>query len=96
MVISEAMYYSNYVIVTDCCDAYCDFIYDTNNCYGDIIENNNKEKLKQAILSAIENYESKIVIARQGSKFINKYFNWRVVAKDLEKYFMDINNEVVK
>lgn len=96
LVISEAMYYSNYVIVTDCCDAYCDFIYDTNNCYGDIIENNNKEKLKQAILSAIENYESKIVIARQGSKFINKYFNWRVVAKNLEKYFMDINNEVVK
>ena len=96
LVISEAMYYSNYVIVTDCCDAYNDFLYNTGCIYGDIIRNEDKEELKKAMISAIKNYDNKMHIAQEGSKFINENFNWNVVAKKLEKYFIDINNEVVK
>lgn len=96
LVILEAMYFENYPILTNCCDAYYDFLYDNSGSYGNIIKNDNKKELKQAIISAIENYDNKMNIAKQGSKFINENFNWNVVAKQLEQYFMDINNEVVK
>lgn len=96
LVILEAMYFENYPILTNCCDAYDDFIYGNSSNYGNIIKNDNKEELKQAIISTIENYDNKMNIAKQGSKFINEHFNWNIVAKQLEQYFMNINDEVVK
>lgn len=95
LVIIEAMYFKNYVILTNCCDAYHDFINNKNYKYGDIIQNENLEELKKAILLTLENYDNIIDIAKEGSVFIDKKFNWKVVAKILEKYFIDINNEVL-
>lgn len=96
LVILEAMYFKNYIILTNCCDAYYDFIYNIDCAYGDIVSNENKKELKESIISAIKDYDSKVSIAKESSKFINDRFNWNVVAKKLEQYFMDINNEVIK
>lgn len=87
LAITEAMYFSNYVIATNCCDAFKEMLYNENEKYGCIVENENIDAFKSALIYGISNINNNLDSAKQGSVFVNKNFNWNLIAHRLEDYF---------
>lgn len=90
LAITEAMYFSNYVIVTNCCDAFDEMLCNGREKYGLIVENENAEALKSALIYGISHIDDNLNSAKLGSDFINKNFNWKIIAHRLENYVDDI------
>lgn len=91
LVVSEAMHYANYVILTDVCDAFYDMT--ENGKYCTLIRSEDEKGLQEAILCFVNNYDKCMKLAKIGSKFVDNNFNWRSVSKSLEHYFCDLMNE---
>lgn len=90
LVICEAMNMANYIIATDCCDAFSDVLLNKNEIYGYIVDNENIESLRAGIVSVIDNIDDSILKARKGSIFVNQNFNWEILARKLDNYFDNI------
>lgn len=90
LVLSEAMYFANYPIVTNCCDAFNEMLCNKKEKYGLIVESENVEALKSAIIYGISHINDNFNSTKIGSDFINKNFNWKIIAHRLENYFDDI------
>ena len=90
LVLSEAMYFSNYAIVAECCDAFNEMLCNKKEKYGLIVQKENGDALKSAIIYGISNINNNLNSAKLGSDFINKNFNWKIIAHRLENYVDDI------
>ncbi len=92
LVIIEAMHFKNYTIVSNCCDAFEEFLINGNCKYGTIVANNNVEKFGDAIKDSLINIQYSKEMANYGSYFVNEYFDWKIISKRLEEYLMIKNN----
>ncbi len=88
LVLTEALHFSDFVIVTDCCKAFHDILLTEKDKLGVIIENQNVEALSNAICDSIINIKKNMHIAQKGKIFVDNNLNWNVVVKNLENYFM--------
>ncbi len=93
LVIPEAMFYSCYPIITDCFDAAREIVIDNR---GKVIENENEQELVDALLWAVNNFKEAIIKGEKAAIYTKENLIWEKLAKMLEKYFMEINNEVIK
>lgn len=93
LVIPEAMFYSCYPIITDCFDAAREIVIDSR---GKVIENENEQELVDALLWAVNNFKEAIIKGEKAAIYAKENLIWEKLAKMLEKYFMEINNEVIK
>lgn len=93
LVIPEAMFYSCYPIITDCFDAAREIVVDNR---GKVIENENEQELVDALLWAINNFKETIIKGEKAAIYAKENLIWKNLAKMLEQYIMNINNEVVR
>lgn len=84
LVLTEAIHFSAYSIVTKCCDAFEEIMIENNKLFGTILKREeNFACILKIVINDIENYKK---IAKQAAKSVDSRFNWDVVAKKLEKY----------
>ena len=85
LVIPESMHFSNYVITTNCCDAFYEILSDKGVVLGDIVKNNDIYALKMSIENAMNgNFENKGNLAKT---YVDANFDWKIISKKLEYYF---------
>lgn len=87
LALTEAMHFSNFVIVTDCCEAFYEILSNGKEKFGTIVKNQDVDSLKAAIIDSIINIDKKINIAKKGKIFVDSNFNWNVIATRLDNYF---------
>ena len=86
LVLTEAMAFSCYPIVTDCCDAFFEMLDSANSNFGKIIPNEDKSALKNAIEEVLDD---KVDFKNNGIKaheFVSENFDWNIVVENLDKY----------
>lgn len=91
LVVTEAMKFGCYPIVTDCCDAFKEVISTGKNGFGEIVPSDNIEALKIAIEKPLKgeiDYRNKGKLA---SNYAQKFLDWKYVVGILDKYFDNIN-----
>ena len=86
LVIQEAMHFACYPIVTNCFPAADEVIRTGENGFGDIV--NQSENDLNNVLKSIKiiNYLEK---GQKAAEFINENFDWKILAKKLENYFLN-------
>ncbi|PWM76641.1 MAG: hypothetical protein DBY32_10980 [Phascolarctobacterium sp.] len=84
IVLSEAMFFRNYSIVMNCCDAFNEVINANKEELGKIVDN--REQFIHTLSNIINNDVDYIKIGEKASIIINMFFNWNVVIKKLEEY----------
>lgn len=89
LVIQEAMHFACYPIVTNCFPAVNEVIKTGENGFGTIIEISKNDL--SLVLKNIDkiNYLEKGKIA---SEFVDKTFDWKILAKNLDTYFKELYN----
>ena len=87
LVVPEAMSFREYIIATDCCEPFREYIDTTEQGFGRLIENENLDMLRVALEEVLD---EKIDVLRKGrlaGKFAAENLDWQVVIKRLESYF---------
>lgn len=84
LVVTEAMSFGCYPIVTDCCDAFKEIIHD--DISGKIISNEDKESLKVTIEKILEKKIDYIKAGKISQSFIKETFDWKMIADKLCLY----------
>ena len=86
LVIQEAMHFACYPIITNCFPAADEVIRTGKNGFGDIV--NQSENNLNNVLKSIEiiNYLEK---GQKAAEFVNETFDWEILAKKLENYFLN-------
>ncbi len=86
LVIQEAMHFACYPIVTNCFPAADEVIRTGKNGFGDIV--NQSENDLNNVLKSIKiiNYLEK---GQKAAEFVNENFDWKILAKKLENYFLN-------
>lgn len=87
LVLPEALYFGCYTLVTNCFDGVIDIVKDE---YGKIIPNENKRILQNAIEEILENKIKYINKAQEISCFAQQKFDWKIIARKLDRYFKEI------
>lgn len=82
--LTEALAFSCYPIVTNCCDAFFEIL-DTNN-FAKIIPNEDKSALKNSLEEILENKINYIKKGQIACEFIREKYDWQVITKNLNKY----------
>ncbi len=83
LVVTEAMAFSCYPIVTDSCDAFKEII---NERYGKIITNGSSDELKNVIEKILENKIDYIKKGIEAKRFTENNLNWKIVTEKLNSY----------
>lgn len=83
LVVTEAMAFSCYPIVTDSCDAFKEII---NERYGKIITNGSSDELKNVIEKILENKIDYIKKGIEAKRFTENNLNWKIITEKLNSY----------
>lgn len=86
LVLTEAMAFCCYPIVTDCCDAFFEMIDTANSNFGKIIPNEDKSALKNAIEEVLDDKVGFINKGIKAHEFVSENFDWNIVVENLDKY----------
>lgn len=86
LVLTEAMAFSCYPIVTDCCDAFFEMLDSDNSNFGKIILNEDKNALKSAIEEVLDNKVDYVNNGIKAHEFVSENFDWNIVVEKLNKY----------
>ena len=86
LVLTEAMAFSCYPIVTDCCDAFFEMLDSNNSNFGKIILNEDKNALKSAIEEVLDNKVDYVNNGNKAHEFVSENFDWNIVVEKLNKY----------
>lgn len=84
LVLTEAMHFANYPIVTQCCDAFDEIIISDDFSYGRII--NNSSQFKEAIIDVLDDKIDYLTIGKEAKKIVDRKFNWENVIETLKNY----------
>lgn len=92
LVVTEAINFECYTILTNCCDAFKEMFNQNikGNEYGKIIESENTIEFQKALEDVLDNkinYEEK---GRSASKFVRENFDWKIIVKNLDFYFKEL------
>lgn len=87
LVVTEALHFENYPIVTDCCDAFKDMILEGEDGFGKIIPNEDIGALKSAIEEVLDNKVDYNKKGKLAGKFVDERFNWKDICRSLDQYF---------
>lgn len=91
LVVTEAAHLKNYLIVTDCCDAFYEYINtDRENGFGKIIEKENIKMLKEALEEVLDEKVDFISKGIQAGNFVDNKFDWARIVGILDNYFKEI------
>ncbi|MEG1914744.1 MAG: glycosyltransferase family 4 protein [Acidaminococcaceae bacterium] len=88
LVIPEAMYHENYVIVTDCCDAYAELL--GQDEFGKIVPNYDAEALKTAIVDAMAGKVELKAVGLAAKEHVQRAFTWSILAQRLDGYLEEV------
>lgn len=83
LVVPEAMFYSCYLIITDCFDAAREIVTKER---GRVIENENKMELIKELTYAIEHFTYTVDVGKMASDYARNNLVWESLAKRLESY----------
>ena len=85
LVVSEAMAEDDYIIVTDCCDAFHEYI-DTSeeSGFGKIVPNEDAAALQRAIEEVLDGQVDAVQRGQLAGKYAREHLDWKVVAKELD------------
>lgn len=83
--LTEAMAFSCYPIVTNCCDAFSEIL-DTSN-FAKVIQNEDKNALKNSLEEILDGKVDYIKKGQIAYEFIREKYDWQVIIKTLDKYF---------
>lgn len=90
LVLTEAMRFGCYPIVTNCCDAFDEVIATGKDGFGKIIDINDSVALKKSIEMVLDNKVDYIEKGQKASSFAVKNLNWRYITGQLDVYFNEI------
>ena len=88
--LQEALYFKNYPIVTDCCDAFKEVVIEGDDGFGKIIPVEATNFLKSAIEEVLDN---KVDFNKNGimaSNFVSSNFTWSKITGKFDNYFKEI------
>ena len=91
LVVTEAMKFRCYPIVTDYCDAFKEVISTGKNGFGEIVPSNDIEALRIAIEKPLKGEIDYVNKGKFASNYAQKFLDWKYVVSILDKYFDDIN-----
>ena len=84
LVIPEAMSFGDYLIVTDCCDAFHEYIDMTEeHGFGKIVPNEDAAALQEAIEEVLDGRVDAVKRGELAGKYARGHLDWKVVAEDL-------------
>lgn len=83
LVLTEAMHFANYPIVTNCCDAFDEIIIHDGFSCGKIINNS---QLQEVLTDILNNKIDYLQIGKEAKKIVDSKFNWKSVIKNLNNY----------
>ena len=85
LVVSEAMAEDDYIVVTDCCDAFHEYIDTTEeHGFGKIVPNEDAVALRGAIEEVLDGRVDAVRRGGQAGKYAREHLDWKVVAKELD------------
>ena len=85
LVVSEAMAEDDYIVVTDCCDAFHEYIDTTEgHGFGKIVPNEDAAALQGAIEEVLDGRVDAVQKGKLAGKYAREHLDWKVVAKDLD------------
>ena len=90
LVLTEAMRFGCYTIVTNCCDAFDEVIATGKDGFGKIIDINDSVALKKSIEMVLDNKVDYIEKGQKASSFAVKNLNWQYITGQLDVYFNEI------
>lgn len=90
LVLTEAIAFRCYPIVTDCCDAFYEMLDADNSSFGKIIPNEDKIALRNSIEEVLDNKVDYINNGIKAQEFVSENFNWKIIVQKLDNYFREI------
>lgn len=87
LVVTEAMSYGCYPIVTDCCDAFYEVLDDT---YSKIVPNEDQKKMQAAIEDVLDNKVNYLQKGYLSMNFAKNNLDWKMITYRLDRYFKEI------
>lgn len=90
LVVTEAMRFGCYPIVTDCCDAFNEFIITGDNGFGEIVPVDDSKAMGKAIEKVLTGEIDYNIKGEHAKLFTKQNFNWKDITKVLDNYFNEI------
>ena len=86
LVVTEAMGFGCYPIVTDCCDAFHEILDNNKNRFGKIIPNENINILQESIEEVLLNNVDYVENGRMAKQFAKNHLDYKTISKNLYKF----------